>query len=662
MNKRVYFDFSKINPNDDFHGTLAQNILSNLKKEADIACLFSEDFSLHKYSEQSFTSYIREDIEQYATYVDVMPLLGGYDVYGDLKSRGIEIISILDNEAVSYILSQRIVNRESIESKLLSILRADLLIFTSRWAEKEILPYVQKFKSHASTLVIRPKYSEFSSKEHKFLSINRGIVRNIRNNTPKIDDYSLFPHAAQLKEVMTAKNKIGFKHEIIDELCNYAPPTYPLDKEWRNFTERLLEVARNMNRPKASEYRALYQHVIITIRPLDLARCISTTNDKSRLVKNYLVLTRGDLIEDMRKLVDTTKDILFVDEAEIIPSYIYKKFSSLSHAKKNWMLRKYLIQSKLVEDVFIMLDDDNIPLKTIRSDYFINRDGVYNAYYFDELYNWKGVDTSYDQAQAGNLTLLRRDNAELTMYSSHMPQIINKAIFKEMVKYYEHLNLPYIIDEWSTYFNYAISRYPLLFNKKRYEVLGWPAHPNDWLPKYIPNRYVYKNYYDEVFKSKTILDSINDSNNNFSSYKNTVVLTNIVNTWLYRQEKHDHSPTYSNENISVCIENLKKVYAATPDVFLYERLRIVVSVNSKNEQYALRFKSAYDECLWQLTSGTHDIRLPLHFVDWGLSNMSIELIHGDEMKDIGKIYLLGTDDEKIERDLHTLELLGGENE
>lgn len=68
--------------------------------------------------------------------------------------------------------------------------------------------------------------------------------------------------------------------------------------------------------------------------------------------------------------------------------------------------------------------------------------------------------------------MLSTKNYELLSYSSHAPQIINKTIFKETVSEFFETGLRKPIDEWSTYFNYAVSLYPYAFHKTPYETLN----------------------------------------------------------------------------------------------------------------------------------------------------------------------------------------------
>ena len=89
---------------------------------------------------------------------------------------------------------------------------------------------------------------------------------------------------------------------------------------------------------------------------------------------------------------------------------------------------------EILDDEFIMLDDDNRPIKEIDLSYFITVEGRYNAYYYYDLLNWHHRETAYDEGQHQLKKILSDKNYELLSYSCHAPQIINKALFSAAVE------------------------------------------------------------------------------------------------------------------------------------------------------------------------------------------------------------------------------------
>lgn len=243
--------------------------------------------------------------------------------------------------------------------------------------------------------------------------------------------------------------------------------------------------------------RQTWQHVCISIRPDDFRRLVKQTDKYVDVVKEYIVVTRSDLIPQY-SAVKSSHKIIVIDEKDLLGS-AYRDFQSKSHVQKNWLLRAALPDLKILEDEYIMLDDDNLPIKTINRDYFV-KDGRYRCYYYTDLLSQKRSVASYDEGQYQMAELLQKHNFQLLCYSSHAPQIINKKLFKEMLAYFA----PYIkddtqVDEWSMYFNYATTNYPLYFEKRLTEALNWPSHPSNWQFTYVPQQYSYENFYDHIY-------------------------------------------------------------------------------------------------------------------------------------------------------------------
>ncbi len=239
------------------------------------------------------------------------------------------------------------------------------------------------------------------------------------------------------------------------------------------------------------------QFVFISIDKENLQGTIALTDKYVDFVKEYIIVTQKKLIKEFQG-INSIHKITLIDEETILGTY-KEGFASRDHVSKNWLLRCSLLNIDTLEDEFIMLDDDNRPLKQIEREQFISADGSYNIYYFYQLLEWHHKNTDYDVGQQNMKTLLSRQNYELLAYSSHSPQIINKKIFCEAVKKFFDTGLEMAIDEWSIYYNYAVSLYPCAFHKKPFETLSWPASPSDWELQIIPQKFTFENYYKEQY-------------------------------------------------------------------------------------------------------------------------------------------------------------------
>ncbi|MCF6331014.1 MAG: glycosyltransferase [Sulfurimonas sp.] len=268
---------------------------------------------------------------------------------------------------------------------------------------------------------------------------------------------------------------------------------------WEQFYESILNIFCNFEKSLQFKQNHLssLQFVFISIDKQNLIGTIKAIDKYMKFVKEYIIVTQPKLIKEFQQIKSTNK-ITLIDENEILAKHT-DGFAKKDHQSKNWLLRASLLNLDILEDEFIMLDDDNRPLKSITIDKFIAKDGSYNAYYFYSLIDWHHFLTPYDLGQENMKNILSDKNYELLSYSSHAPQIINKKIFKEAVDEFFDIGLKTPIDEWSTYFNYAISIYPYSFNKKVYETLSWPATPDDWEYKYTPKEISFENYYKELY-------------------------------------------------------------------------------------------------------------------------------------------------------------------
>lgn len=294
------------------------------------------------------------------------------------------------------------------------------------------------------------------------------------------------------KELYTRKSKKIIKH--------YAAT------KWESVFTIIDQVIRNhILPPKVGGHKRL-QHVMISIRPSDFQRCVERTDKFSEIVKEYIVITKPSLVRRY-KAIKSKHPIHVVSEKRLLGND-YLDFKKAPHQKKNWLLRAVIPRIEALDDEFIMLDDDNLPLKKIQLSFFLES-YRYKAYYYNDLLQWKHLLTSYDNGQHETAEVLMANNLQLLSYSSHSPQIINKKIYKEAVELFYPISKTRELDEWSTYFNYATTYYPEQFEKKIYETLNWPAHPGNWQAQYTPASYTYENYYDYVYEKNGFFHGLN---------------------------------------------------------------------------------------------------------------------------------------------------------
>lgn len=305
-------------------------------------------------------------------------------------------------------------------------------------------------------------------------------------------DYLNFNTVNELSELLDLylSNETFYQEKIKFIKKNY------IHYSWNMMVDSTINVIKGLAKPKYLPIQSIdkLQFVFISI---DLEKCIKTINKIDQyisFVKEYIIVTRKNMVSDFSK-INTLHKLYVVDENIILGKYA-KGFASRDHQSKNWILRSSLVKLDILDNVFVMLDDDNQPFKEVFMENFICN-GRYNGYYYYDLLAWKERITEYDEGQNFTKIILDKDGYELLSYSSHRPQIIDKRIWQEVIDKYFDIGLTMPIDEWSVYFNYAVSNYPMLFNKKVFDTLNWPGNYSDWGLKYIPTEYNFNNYYPE---------------------------------------------------------------------------------------------------------------------------------------------------------------------
>jgi len=198
-------------------------------------------------------------------------------------------------------------------------------------------------------------------------------------------------------------------------------------------------------------------------------------------------------------------DILIEDD---LIGNVTHEFTKADHQSRNYLLRAKLVDCPLVQDEFIMSDDDSRPITDIKLVHYKLR-GKYRSYYFYDLSRWKYVSTDFDHGQRVTGAILRYLDLPVLSYASHMPQIINKKIYAESVRFFEKYAMKYPLDEWSTYFNFAHKYFVSSFcAPEAFRTLCWPDYPGTW-PYYIrPSRYLFENYYPHMYSVDALFEGL----------------------------------------------------------------------------------------------------------------------------------------------------------
>ncbi len=222
--------------------------------------------------------------------------------------------------------------------------------------------------------------------------------------------------------------------------------------------------------------------LVISNRLKKLIGNIELYKERMPFIKGVVVVSPKEMIESLNFEDDY---VTFVDEADFISNSMLKSLGieGFEHASFNFILRSNCIKSKTLSrclgEEFIMMDDDNLPLSIITPDVFYKKQR-YQAYYYQ---SFKHIvpeifcSTSYNVSLVKTRDLLKENGINSAyVFSSHMPQLINRNIFIEACSFFDLKQYNYMICDWSLYFNYGLEMYPNKFQIKPAPVICWPMN------------------------------------------------------------------------------------------------------------------------------------------------------------------------------------------
>lgn len=190
-------------------------------------------------------------------------------------------------------------------------------------------------------------------------------------------------------------------------------------------------------------------------------------------------------------------ELTLIDENEIT-GLGSVAIARLGHVERNVTMRRALVEQGHTDDTFLLSDDDYRPLTTIPISDFVAEDGRHHSYYFYELSQWPGDQTSYDQAQIRTLAILQILGFPTLAYGSHMPQIMTTAVWRRAFALSDEVGGGALVDEWSLYFNIGRAEHPDRFAEPRpFRTLAWPQWPHQWPFMVRPNPIRFENHHPE---------------------------------------------------------------------------------------------------------------------------------------------------------------------
>lgn len=216
-------------------------------------------------------------------------------------------------------------------------------------------------------------------------------------------------------------------------------------------------------------------------------------------VTEAVVLAPAGTHERLRDLTgaDGLK-IVPVDEDELL-SASERGALSTSHSARNATLRRLLYERGPVADVFLQSDDDYRPLRPIEPSMFVNN-GRLISYACHDLALWRRNDTTYDAVQHSTYLALSYFAAGHLNFASHMPQLIDRALFGEAFAAAMSLEPSGAFCEWSLPLNHGRLVAPERFGEVRtYRTMCWPRYPHEWPYWRRPEQFAFENFHPELY-------------------------------------------------------------------------------------------------------------------------------------------------------------------
>ena len=299
--------------------------------------------------------------------------------------------------------------------------------------------------------------------------------------------------------------------ELMDDEARYAALKSRLANfrgvTWREVAGRIYAAAQRCIPPARHPRTEVRQLVLLTARFDDAQALLPYVDRFMPFIDRVLLLCPDELAARRAELDGGRLSLSFLCDSQILAGEPLPE----DHAKRNFFLRCRAMKSDLLEDVFIMSDDDYRPMTTIGKDVFVDEDG-YKGYYSYDLRKWLGAShkfTSFDEAVFAEREFLAENGYPTRQYASHMPQIIEKAIFLEMLDEHGGIETKGYLD-WDVYFNYLQAKYPSLLEVRPYVAMCWPGSAAEWPISVKPPRYLFENHYPQFYVENRIFADIPD--------------------------------------------------------------------------------------------------------------------------------------------------------
>ncbi|MDX6197667.1 MAG: hypothetical protein QOJ79_818 [Actinomycetota bacterium] len=270
------------------------------------------------------------------------------------------------------------------------------------------------------------------------------------------------------------------------------------------------------------------QIVFLSARPDVLAGTLRHVRAKLPFLDRFLVVTPERLRAPMTGL-----GIEVVTDEELLGGP-----GPGDHSQRNYALRAAMSDCTSIDDVFLSSDDDSRPLVPLDETVFV-RAGRYRRYTFGHLDDWELRTTSYDACLLASRAVLALHALPRVAYASHQPQIIDKALLREVTALFAAAAARHPLDEWAMYFNAAGALHPDRFEQPEpYLTLGWPENAAAWHPLLDPGALLIENTFLEHYAAGGVFDGLDPDDTSYDAAADKVVRWRTYELEVAAGERH----------------------------------------------------------------------------------------------------------------------------
>lgn len=295
-----------------------------------------------------------------------------------------------------------------------------------------------------------------------------------------------------LKWIENEDNYIKYKEKV----QTYEPVTW--DEVTQTIWDSLISLKESYPYEMPDEVK---QMVYLTARKEDLLETLPFVENFMPFIKEIVLCCPDKMVEAVNKEYQGRLQIKYLTDSQVLGD---EKLPQ-DHTMRNFFLRCLAMKQDILDDAFIMSDDDYRPLHLISQEVFL-KDGIYQAYYCYHLGNWKGDQgnlSSFDQSMHRTYKFLKEYKYSTWMYDSHMPQIIDRRVFLELLNKHPGIERQGYSD-WSMYFNYMNTLYPNQVENQAFVTVSWPGIPSAWNMEVLPSQLLFENYYRELYTADEV--------------------------------------------------------------------------------------------------------------------------------------------------------------